>query len=1496
MDLHKHYMHTSTIDFSILELLEIAFKDDPLLLLHRLSKYYNTEIQKDNLHAKQLYTFQMILCYEYQLVFHTKKKHSKRVPNDLCLKTIENTLFGKKKLQNFTEHPILYDILILQLTLYCDAFCIEQHLINFRQLNADILNSNESKIFYMKILECFLESLQLKKLLYNDLELNLRKCLSSMYLEDVVSWLRMKENKEWRLFASILPKIISTFDFENVFPTIWDCALSKLDDLKDLLCALSILTDTCFSLNLKNKSLIYHDICYKEQLWLSIIQSLKSPIQQHRKQALFIMKQIIDFMSTVNRNDLKSKECTIIPFVCNQSIKTEISINDIKQNYFLILEALEEKQHHLILPALTHLPILIKGNEEHVACNNCFNSIWLQLIFERILLHDNNAIVKQGVLYVCKLPILLQDDQFTKLFIHILNNTFLYECQTQQEPKILNDIVTLFVHAEKNQAEFLNKVLQIMNEETWAPIPIFYMMKILRTVSSRVINHWADEQLNLIKSLIQKNLNMHSRILRITSQIELLKTISLSVKKINDLKITMNMLLEFSLEDIIVQNSFSWNIIISWLKEILVETDAINFIKFVCEEHSYQNSHAKFNPAKFAVIITIFHDAGLILQQKACPVGKVLDNWMSSLKGIDMRPYANVTHIFYIVEFMSHLLNLNGIETQGSIIQLLNLYINDALKFLLKHSKSIPYKFNYEELNRYLTAIVLIFKNGTKLLTEKEILYYVKKFKNESITIIQNIKQYTKMHYVYALYILYHTQNILCTNHTSFYLQPLLNICDIHISNNGETEVESTKRKIVSDLYILLARLLNQFLSKVETELWPQNIDWFKSISYLYEMGGNEIVPEIALMLKTMVNKEAIGDLESKSNLISIFTTCWRTTLLSTKNKIFFLTIKNLIGVIINNNFLVLPNIKNFVDSFLNQLLEEGNNVPKLKKFLLNEMKLLNTCYTKDLQESLLACLLHGHIFRKDKQIEDQVYLYITKHYHTSYPQHIQIIDHNNDVNIRAASVILLHQIINQDKRFGTIFLPIVLQKLEKYKNKRYFNHSYIHKIKHRIMQILLIIQPILTKNDNVILQEFLCNLMLLESNQHSVRIMQEWLLIRIFVENMDFHDKIWEFFEKAITTRPGCVSSIMCIIYHVSKLLSKDSQSNFILIAFNYITRCCLGQQYNMRLYAQIIFVKLYKILEELNSDHVTLQYKGLYNATIASLKDGLAKNSSKLQDDFYFSTFHPIMDYTLQTIYYELPRLTGMDMSDWITPYLFENMNFRVLKDHSLQLYNLNTSLSDTKTSSFLIKSSGDAESFEKNGNMEFEELNDIQKKINPLSTNLSHNDVFPTIRESISHKKILDEEGLIVVACLINRIPNLGGLARTCEIFNVKELVISSMSQIKNKEFQNLSVSAENWITITETKPYELCKYLLNKKDMGWSLVGVEQTANSTNLLNMKFEKKTILILGNEKDGIPANLIPLFDTCIEIPQVGVIRSLNVHVTGAICVWQYAKQHILT
>ena len=47
-------------------------------------------------------------------------------------------------------------------------------------------------------------------------------------------------------------------------------------------------------------------------------------------------------------------------------------------------------------------------------------------------------------------------------------------------------------------------------------------------------------------------------------------------------------------------------------------------------------------------------------------------------------------------------------------------------------------------------------------------------------------------------------------------------------------------------------------------------------------------------------------------------------------------------------------------------------------------------------------------------------------------------------------------------------------------------------------------------------------------------------------------------------------------------------------------------------------------------------------------------------------------------------------------------------------------------------------------------------------------------------------------------------------------------------------------------------------------------------------------------NEKEGIPVELIQHLDVCVEVPQEGVIRSMNVHVTGAIFIWEYVRQQI--
>lgn len=93
-------------------------------------------------------------------------------------------------------------------------------------------------------------------------------------------------------------------------------------------------------------------------------------------------------------------------------------------------------------------------------------------------------------------------------------------------------------------------------------------------------------------------------------------------------------------------------------------------------------------------------------------------------------------------------------------------------------------------------------------------------------------------------------------------------------------------------------------------------------------------------------------------------------------------------------------------------------------------------------------------------------------------------------------------------------------------------------------------------------------------------------------------------------------------------------------------------------------------------------------------------------------------------------------------------------------------------------------------------------FQRKIIPLdSLNLA--------MESQREIKLLNAAGgrkqkLIVCASLIDKIPNLGGLARTAEIFAADRLVVPDKAVCKMDNFQNISVGAADWIDVEEVRP--------------------------------------------------------------------------------------------
>jgi tRNA G18 (ribose-2'-O)-methylase SpoU len=185
----------------------------------------------------------------------------------------------------------------------------------------------------------------------------------------------------------------------------------------------------------------------------------------------------------------------------------------------------------------------------------------------------------------------------------------------------------------------------------------------------------------------------------------------------------------------------------------------------------------------------------------------------------------------------------------------------------------------------------------------------------------------------------------------------------------------------------------------------------------------------------------------------------------------------------------------------------------------------------------------------------------------------------------------------------------------------------------------------------------------------------------------------------------------------------------------------------------------------------------------------------------------------------------------------------------------------------------------------------LSQHQSSSNPIRNEASSSSSSSSAPPSSQHSR----QEIVIVASLLKKIPNLGGLTRTAEIFGASSLVLPSLSVIHDKTFQDVAVSAEQWLPLEEVGESELEGYLRRRKEEeGFALIGLEQTSSSLPLHLFPFPSKSILLLGDEKHGIPVHLLQCLDHCLEIPQLGIIRSLNVHVSASICIWEYTKQHI--
>ena len=162
----------------------------------------------------------------------------------------------------------------------------------------------------------------------------------------------------------------------------------------------------------------------------------------------------------------------------------------------------------------------------------------------------------------------------------------------------------------------------------------------------------------------------------------------------------------------------------------------------------------------------------------------------------------------------------------------------------------------------------------------------------------------------------------------------------------------------------------------------------------------------------------------------------------------------------------------------------------------------------------------------------------------------------------------------------------------------------------------------------------------------------------------------------------------------------------------------------------------------------------------------------------------------------------------------------------------------------------------------------------------------------RKSIDEFKTSHKTPIVVVLDNVRSLNNIGSIFRTADAFLIEAIYLCGICATPpHKEIHKTALGAE------ESVHWEYFPDTLNAikllKEKGFSLIAVEQTANSISLESfpIKPSERYALIFGNEVKGIQQEVVNCCNKSVEIPQFGTKHSFNVSVSAGIVLWEWYK-----
>ena len=151
-----------------------------------------------------------------------------------------------------------------------------------------------------------------------------------------------------------------------------------------------------------------------------------------------------------------------------------------------------------------------------------------------------------------------------------------------------------------------------------------------------------------------------------------------------------------------------------------------------------------------------------------------------------------------------------------------------------------------------------------------------------------------------------------------------------------------------------------------------------------------------------------------------------------------------------------------------------------------------------------------------------------------------------------------------------------------------------------------------------------------------------------------------------------------------------------------------------------------------------------------------------------------------------------------------------------------------------------------------------------------------------EEIIFKSKKEKNPIIVMLDGINDPHNFGAILRCCDIFGVLGVVIAKHNQVQlNATVAKTSAGAINYVPVVSVT--NLNNAIKALKDAGFWIVASSGQA-TTNYQDIKYDFPTVLVIGNEGDGVSNLVLKNSDYIVKIPMYGKVNSLNASVATGV------------